>query len=163
MSKPFSCFALSAEPSQQATAVGKRGWAEMQKRTFIVTGGNTGLGFACARHIASHSENLVVIACRDVSKAENAADRLRASGCGIQILPLDLASLDSVRQFVSQFEKAHLPPLAGLVCNAGVQQVKTPTKTKDGFESTLESIIWVIFCLRISCFLYLRRMEELFL
>ncbi len=40
------------------------------KRTYIVTGGNTGLGYRCSRFLGANPENLVVIACRDKSRGE---------------------------------------------------------------------------------------------
>lgn len=40
-----------------------------QDRSIIVTGGNTGLGFQCARFIDADPDILVVIACRDTNPA----------------------------------------------------------------------------------------------
>jgi NAD(P)-dependent dehydrogenase (short-subunit alcohol dehydrogenase family) len=106
------------------------------KRTYIVTGGNTGLGYQYSRFLGANRENLVAIACRDKSRGEQAAENLRRIGCPIKFLPLDLASLISVRHFVEEFRRAALPPLAGIVCNAGLQNIAAPTKTADGYEST---------------------------
>jgi NAD(P)-dependent dehydrogenase (short-subunit alcohol dehydrogenase family) len=41
-----------------------------------------------------------------------------------------------VRHFVQQLPQLNLPPLKGLVCNAGVQIVSGNTYTEDGFETT---------------------------
>ena len=57
-------------------------------------------------------------------------------GIAAAVLPLDLASLASVREFVDLFRVGRLPPLAGLVCNAGLQNIGTPQRTVDGFETT---------------------------
>jgi NAD(P)-dependent dehydrogenase (short-subunit alcohol dehydrogenase family) len=105
------------------------------KRTYIVTGGNTGLGYQCSHFLGANPENLVVIACRDTSRGEQAAESLRRLGCTVRILPLDLASLASVRHFVEEFRRAAPPPLAGIVCNAGLQ-IAAPTRTADGYETT---------------------------
>ena len=51
-------------------------------------------------------------------------------------MKLDLASLESVRQFASALAERDLPPLRGLVCNAGLQVVSGSTFTEDGFETT---------------------------
>jgi NAD(P)-dependent dehydrogenase (short-subunit alcohol dehydrogenase family) len=55
-------------------------------------------------------------------------------------MPLDLASLDSVRAFAAalagRLNTGALPPLRGLVCNAGVQSGARGSVTADGFEST---------------------------
>lgn len=107
-----------------------------QKRTWIVTGGNTGLGYQCVRFLARDPANLVVIASRDVQKAERAAATLRQAGGAIKALALDLSALSSVREFAETFRDAKLPPLAGIVCNAGGQSVAVPTKTAEGYETT---------------------------
>jgi NAD(P)-dependent dehydrogenase (short-subunit alcohol dehydrogenase family) len=79
---------------------------------------------------------VVVIACRDQSRGEQVAESLRRLGCTVRILPLDLASLAFVRHSVEEFRRAALPPLAGIVCNAGLANVAAPTKTADGYETT---------------------------
>ncbi len=105
-------------------------------RTFIVTGGNTGLGFECASALATDKSVWVVVACRDVQQGEQAARHMSEAGSRVTVLPLDLAKQGSIHAFVEQFRNRHLPPLAGLVCNAGIQNVGAPTKTQQGYEST---------------------------
>lgn len=107
-----------------------------QARTFIVTGGNTGLGFQCASSLAADRGNLMVIACRDAGNGGQAATKLRQGGGNAEVLPLDLASQPSIHAFVGAFRKRGLPPLAGLVCNAGGQSIVAPTRTADGYETT---------------------------
>lgn len=107
-----------------------------QTRTFIVTGGNTGLGFECASALGADSGTLVVIACRDAEQGRQAVQRLRQSGCAAEVLPLDLAKQASVHAFVDAFRKRGFPPLAGVVCNAGGQNVAAPTRTLEGYETT---------------------------
>ena len=105
-------------------------------RTYIVTGGNSGLGLACASALAKDQSTLVVIACRNVEQGELAARRVRAAKSNAEILPLDLAKQTSVRRFVEVFREHRHPPLAGIVCNAGLQNVAIPTKTEEGYETT---------------------------
>ena len=38
-------------------------------KTFIITGGNTGLGFQCASRLSADRNNVVVLACRNVTAA----------------------------------------------------------------------------------------------
>jgi NAD(P)-dependent dehydrogenase (short-subunit alcohol dehydrogenase family) len=58
----------------------------------------------------------------------------------VEVMPLDLASLASVREFAaeltSRVRAGATPPLHGLVCNAGVQSGTKRSVTIDGFEST---------------------------
>lgn len=105
-------------------------------QTNIVTGGNSGLGFECASALAKDSSTLVIIACRNALQGEQAAQRVRAAGGNVDVLPLDLAKQASVRSFVETFRKRRFPPLVGVVCNAGMQNVGAPTKTEEGYETT---------------------------
>ena len=111
-------------------------------QTVIVTGGNSGLGYACASALLAASPPWhVVIACRNPLRAQNAVETLRksaASGATVEAMDLDLGSLASIRAFAAKLDgklqAAGLPPLHGLVCNAAVQGAKT--FTVDGFETT---------------------------
>ncbi len=105
-------------------------------KTFVVTGSNTGLGFACASALAKDSAVLVVIACRDTQQGEQAAQRIRDDGGSVKVLLLDLAKQGSIHAFVEAFRKEQFPSLVGLVCNAGGQNVSAPTKTQEGYETT---------------------------
>ncbi len=105
-------------------------------QTFIVTGGNTGLGFQCASALGADHGNVVVIACRGVKAAEPAAQKLRQGGSKVEMLPLDLSRQSSVHAFVDEFRARKLPPLAGIICNAGGQSVAAPTRTAEGYETT---------------------------
>ncbi len=119
-------------------------------RTAIVTGGNSGLGYACAETLLKDPTAAgpwnVVLACRDPGRAQDAAARLRqvalaaGSSARVEAMRLDLASLASVRAFAEEvtrrLEAGELPPLHSLVCNAGVQTGGAKTFTSDGFEST---------------------------
>ena len=81
-------------------------------KTFIVTGGNSGLGFECASALAQDSSVLVIIACRDVQQGEQAAQRMRDARGNVKVLPLDLAKQASIRAVVDAFRKGDFPPLA---------------------------------------------------
>src|SRR5581483_5201698 len=85
----------------------------------------------------------VVLACRDIGRAQTAVDQLtREAGVASQVeaMSLDLASLTSVRAFAAELTKrldaGTMPPLHAVVCNAGVNPLNTKTVTADGFEST---------------------------
>jgi len=70
-------------------------------RSVIVTGGNAGLGYECARTIAASQDWHVVIASRNAAKAAEAVQRIigETGNPHIEAMPLDLASLASVRAF----------------------------------------------------------------
>lgn len=55
----------------------------------------------------------------------------------VQVSSLDLASLDSVRAFASNFNARSLP-LALLICNAGVMAPPKRLETQDGCEQQFQ-------------------------
>ena len=103
-------------------------------RTAIVTGANSGLGLSTARELARNGAN-VALACRDTVKGEKAlqdVQRTASADASLELLPLDLASLASVRAFAGEFASAH-DSLDLLVNNAGVM-APPRRETQDGFE-----------------------------
>jgi NAD(P)-dependent dehydrogenase (short-subunit alcohol dehydrogenase family) len=100
-----------------------------------VTGASSGLGLETAKVLAQRAAT-VVLACRDVSKAERAAEDIRSSAgqAAVRVVRLDLASLASVREAAEQIRRA-CPRLDLLINNAGVMAVPCQ-RTQDGFELT---------------------------
>ena len=110
----------------------------MKEKTFTITGGNSGLGYQCAKNIAlENAGNHVIIASRNIKKSVRSADALSSEtgNSHLYALPLNLASLKSVREFCVMFWGMNLPPLYGLVCNA-IAGGSAMTYTPDGFEQT---------------------------
>jgi NAD(P)-dependent dehydrogenase (short-subunit alcohol dehydrogenase family) len=102
-------------------------------RVVVVTGANSGLGLVIARELARRGA-LVVLACRNMEKgrAAHAEVAAVASGPEPELEELDLASLESVRDFAGRFEAKH-DGLDLLINNAGV--MASPRRlTEDGFE-----------------------------
>lgn len=111
-------------------------------KTVIITGGNTGLGFECTKSILKGKRGWhVVIACRNEKKARQAVEKIIAEtgNTNISFLKLDLASFESVHDFVSVFLQAGNPPLHGIICNAGVALGDEVTTTSDGIETTFQT------------------------
>jgi len=102
----------------------------------VVTGGNGGLGLQTALELARKGA-AVTIAVRNPDKGAEAVDRIRREvpDARLQLAPLDLADLSSVRAFAAAEEAAGLP-LDLLVNNAGVMATP-PRQTADGFELQL--------------------------
>ncbi|WP_405977948.1 oxidoreductase [Streptomyces sp. NBC_00158] len=103
-------------------------------RTAVVTGANSGIGYVTARELARCGAT-VVLACRSAARGRAAAQRLRDEVPGAQagFAELDLASLDSVREFARAFTRDHRT-LDLLVNNAGVMALPYG-RTADGFET----------------------------
>jgi NAD(P)-dependent dehydrogenase (short-subunit alcohol dehydrogenase family) len=105
-----------------------------QGRRILITGANSGIGFHAALKLARKGAE-VILACRDRQKGEIALDRLHteAPSTHTELAILDLASLDSVREFAAQ-ELGKNRPLHVLINNAGVMAPPKRQQTKDGFE-----------------------------
>lgn len=101
----------------------------------VVTGSNTGLGLAIAEGLARAGHE-VVLAVRNTAKGDAAASGIRSAvpGAEVSVMPVDLASLASIRSFAAAVADRH-PQIDVLVNNAGLVQ-KSRTTTADGFEST---------------------------
>ena len=94
-------------------------------RTVVVTGANSGIGKIAARELARAGAR-VTLAVRDTAKGESAAGEMPGT---VDVRALDLADLASVRAFADAWDG----DLDILINNAGVMAVPQ-SKTKDGFE-----------------------------
>jgi len=97
-------------------------------RRAIVTGANSGIGLSAARELARAGAR-VTLAVRSEEKGRGAAAGM---GGTVEVRPLDLASLESVRAFAAGWDE----PLDLLVNNAGLMAPPYGT-TADGFELQL--------------------------
>jgi len=111
--------------------------APMDGRTVLITGGNTGLGKETSVALAREGARVVFTA-RDAQKGADALAEIRdrSGSDAVDVMALDLARLESVREFASQFgdRSDHLDVL---VNNAGVMLGSRRT-TVDGYEMTFQ-------------------------
>ncbi|MET8814121.1 oxidoreductase [Streptomyces sp. NPDC004549] len=119
-------MADTSDKARRARAWNASQLPDQRGRTAVVTGANSGIGFAAADALARAGAH-VVFAVRDPARGEAAAARVPGS---TEVRRLDLADLDSVRAFA----KAWSGPLDLLVNNAGVMMLPEG-RTKQGFET----------------------------
>jgi protochlorophyllide reductase len=102
--------------------------------TVIITGASSGVGLYAAQALARRGW-FVVMACRDLPKAEQAAQALGIAAERRALLEIDLGSQVSVRRFVNAF-RALGRPLNVLVNNAAVYlpRLKEPQRSPEGYE-----------------------------
>lgn len=103
-------------------------------RRAVVTGANTGLGLASATALAAAGWS-VTLAVRKTAKGDAAAATVRSAlpTATVEVRRLDLADLDSVREFAAGWDG----PLALLMNNAGMMLMPQRTFTIDGFEEQM--------------------------
>ena len=109
----------------------------MERETVLVTGGNSGIGFECARELARAGRH-VVIASRGREASARAVQRIAAEfgADRIEAMELDLAEPESVRRLAQAIEERDLT-LRALVCNAGLQHPGPHLiVTSEGYEIT---------------------------
>ncbi|RLV57558.1 SDR family NAD(P)-dependent oxidoreductase [Aeromicrobium phragmitis] len=106
---------------------------DLRGRTAVITGVTGGLGAATALGLARRGAGLIVTA-RDLTKAQDAVDRLRreAPDAQIEVVRLDLADLTqttaAATELAGSVERVDI-----LVNNAGIM-IPPFSRTKDGFE-----------------------------
>ena len=108
----------------------------MEKSKIIVTGATGSIGLAAVKSLLS-KDLPVIMACRNIKKADSQRDNLikQFPHSEIDILELDLNSLASIRAFVEEiknqgFKVDKLLNNAGIIC-------RDFTVNEDGFETTL--------------------------
>lgn len=114
---------------------------DLASKVAIVTGANSGLGYATTVALAAHGAR-VFLACRSQSRAQEAIDRAKeeirtkypnAPSPQLEFLELDLGDMNKTRQAAQEFLKKNLP-LHILVNNSGI--VGGPLElSADGIES----------------------------
>jgi len=124
--------------------------ADLHGRVAIVTGATTGIGLETARALAWRGAH-VILAGRGMDRLSAAHDKIRAdkpSQNGLAVdsaadlkltkMLIDLASLDSVRNFANSFLALNLP-LHYLVNNAGIMLSPVTLVTAEGLDGQMGS------------------------
>ncbi len=106
---------------------------DLTGKTYLITGGNSGIGFEAAVHLRRANAD-VIVASRSADKGNAAVSDLSAvpGGGVVELVSLDLASLDSIRS-ANEDIRTLTDGLDAVINNAGIMQ--TPQRaTADGFE-----------------------------
>jgi len=113
---------------------------------YLVTGANTGIGFAVARGLAAEGAR-VILACRDSAKGQAALDKIvrEFPNASLELLIVDLSSQVAIRAAARSFLEKH-SALDCLINNAAVglpQRQESP----DGIELTFATNVLGYFLL----------------
>lgn len=100
-------------------------------KTMIVTGGASGIGIETVKSLAAAGAS-VTIAARRPDAAEEVAQSLKEEtvNARIDVRPLDLSDLNSVRRFVENWDK----PVHALINNAGIMALPELQRSVEGCE-----------------------------
>ncbi|ORY25376.1 NAD(P)-binding protein [Rhizoclosmatium globosum] len=123
-------FTAASTAEEVATAY----QSQVQGKTILITGGNTGLGLETAKQLAGHGAT-VIFTSRSEKNGEAAVKTIKEAypSANVTFLQMDLASVQSVKAFATQF-LATYSTLNILINNAGVMACPK-TFTTDGFET----------------------------
>jgi len=110
------------------------------RKLTVITGASSGLGLNTAETLVKTGRHFVVMAVRDVEKGKKVAKELNFPEGSYTVMKLELANLQSVRDFVANlkaFKSAR--PVNNLICNAAVYKPTDPEPawTDDGFEMSM--------------------------
>ena len=108
---------------------------DLTGNVYIVTGANSGVGLETTRQLIKQGGH-VVMGCRRVDAAKEVAKGFDGLKGSYDIIQIDLADLQSVRDFTAEFLDRY-DRLDGLACNAGMANMTGDfARTKDGLELT---------------------------
>ena len=126
-SLPFNGYSTSKEAMNGMDLSGK---------TAIVTGSNNGIGKQTVKTMYEHGCN-IIMACRNLKKANDARSDIinstAASTGTIEVMKLDLSSLQSVRDFAAAFMETS-KSIDYLILNAGIMAVPEFKTSTEGYE-----------------------------
>ena len=109
-------------------------------RTIVMTGATRGIGLEAAREVLRRSPDIHLVVLGRGSSAAEVLPSLRAVSPRVSTVDVDLSSDASVDAAGAQLEdlldSGELPPLRGLVFNAGVHLSNALETTVDGYERT---------------------------
>ncbi|MBO9399898.1 oxidoreductase [Shimia sp. R9_3] len=125
------------------TTFGPQGWTPERLgpqtgKTYVITGGNAGVGFQASRILLSKGAKVVMLN-RNPEKSTAAISALKQEfgpTADISFVPMDLSELASVRAAAKEILQT-VPRIDALICNAAIAQVPRQKLTVDGFESQL--------------------------
>ncbi|OBV11559.1 protochlorophyllide reductase [Erythrobacter dokdonensis] len=111
---------------------------DLPKKTALVTGASSGVGLWSAKALADRGWH-VIMACRDLAKAESAAREAGIAPANRTLLHVDLADFASVRALAEaarETVRAGGGALDALVLNAAVYlpRAEAPQRNADGYE-----------------------------
>ncbi|KAK7698209.1 hypothetical protein SLS64_012779 [Diaporthe eres] len=127
---------LTAEQYQKLPIVADE--STCSGKTYVVTGGNSGLGLETARHLVEFNASRVILAVRNLTAGDAAKEKIeKTTGRKgvVEVRHIDMASQPSIQSFVDKLS-AEVERIDGFVANAGV--LLDSWSTVEGMEANVQ-------------------------
>lgn len=111
--------------------------SNLSGKTYVITGTSSGIGTVIAYELAKRGAQ-VIAGNRNVEKAHKAIKAIQNQSddlSRLKVLPLDVSSLESVREFAEKVNaNVDIFYIDGLLLNAGIMALPERKESVDGFE-----------------------------
>lgn len=121
--------------------------ADLTGKTIIITGANSGLGLHTTSALSKLNAK-IIMACRDVTKAEEVKEKIQKSSDfrgKLDIMPLDLSKTSSIRAFAREFLQKY-DTIDILINNAGIM-ISEQQFTEKGLDLMMATNYFGVFLL----------------
>ena len=109
---------------------------ENNLKTIILTGASSGLGFETVKKVAKNFKNYrIILACRNLQKANAKKEEIEkeTQNKNLIVMEIDTSSLESVKNFVTNYKNSPYGKIYSLICNAGIGG-RSPERSKEGYD-----------------------------